>query len=99
MRCGGVARAEVGGRRCAEGYQKCADAGAWVCRGRCAVIVKFKRGGLMRVGGGSDAAAEARRTRGGYGSGVGRVRICIAIFVEYPNKGYAEYYKPMRLRY
>ena len=38
-------------------------------------------------------------TRGGYGSGVGRVRICIAIFVEYPNKGYAEYYKAMRLRY
>lgn len=36
---------------------------------------------------------------GGYGSGVGRVRICIAIFVEYPNKGYAEYYKAMRLRY
>ena len=36
---------------------------------------------------------------GGYGSGVGRVRICIAIFVEYPNKGYAEYYNAMRLRY
>ena len=32
-----------------------------VCRGRCAVIVKCKRGGLMRVGGGADAAAEAQR--------------------------------------
>lgn len=64
VRCGGVARAEVGGRRCAEGYQMCADAGAWVCRGRCAVIVKCKRGGLMRVGGGADAAAEGRRDEG-----------------------------------
>lgn len=35
-----------------------------VCRGRCAVIVKCKRGGVMRVGGGADAAAEARRGEG-----------------------------------
>lgn len=54
----------------------------------------------MRVGGGMLMRLRRRDgTRGEYGSGVGRVRICIAIFVEYPNKGYAEYYKPMRLRY